>query len=273
MELNNSTMTNAMDTQTAGAAENVPAAETAGQDSGQNASVEAEQDGRISDNQDPQAEADGGARQEKPWHTDENAANAQRRREAQARQRERMFREMTDGINDPRTGQPFANEEAWRQWKQSAAIRARAQAAGVEPEKAQQIVEGMRDTLRETDPEYQRLRAEAEAARNERFARTFERDLAAIKKAYPDEKAKNVAELGPEFMAIMASGQVSAVAAYEAVRAQHNRMAPKPPSTGAIGGTAGRKDGYYTRDEVAAMSRQQVHEHFEDIQKSMRQWK
>lgn len=209
----------------------------------------------------------------KPWHTDENAMAAQRRRDAQARQRERMFREMTDGIVDPRTGRPFSTEADWQAWKQDMTIRAKAAEAGVEPEKAQQIVEGMRQTLLESDPEVTEMRRQLAEARQAQDAQTFERDLRAIKKAYPDEKAKNVAELGKEFLAIMASGQVDAVTAYEAVRAHQNRSAPKPPSTGAIGGTAGRKDGYYTRDEVAAMTPQQVHEKFDDIKKSMRLWK
>lgn len=221
-----------------------------------------------------------GQGREKPWHTAANALAAQRRREAQARQRERAFREVTEGINDPRTGQPFANEEAWRQWKRETAIRAKAMAAGVEPDQAVQMMGGLMDSLRETDPEYQRLREQAEASsqelaalRQEEYARVLDRDLRAIKRAYPDEKAKSVSELGEEFLHIMASGQVDAVSAYEAVRAHRSRMEPKPPSTGAIGGAASRKDGYYTKDEVAAMTPKQVHEHYDDIRKSMARWK
>ena len=40
------------------------------------------------------------------WKTQENAENAQRRRMAEAARQQRMFREMTAGLNDPETGKP-----------------------------------------------------------------------------------------------------------------------------------------------------------------------
>lgn len=210
----------------------------------------------------------------KPWKNEENAQAAQRRRQNEAAQRERLFREMTNGLNDPRTGQPFASEEDWRRWKQDMALRASAQKAGVEEKAARTLVEDMRQTLLKTDPEYQRMAAEAQAARSAMAQQAFADDLKAIKKAYPDEKAKSVIELGPEFMAMMATGRVSAVAAYEAVRAERNRTAPKPPSTGGIQGSGAKgKGGVYTREEVERMTPAQINEHLDDIRKSMSGWR
>lgn len=210
--------------------------------------------------------------QEQPWKTPENAMAAQRRREAEAARRERMFREVTDGMVDPRTNQPFANEQAWRDWKNEMAVKAAAQKAGIDTAAAQTVMDDLRENLRQTDPEYQRMARENEQAKAAMAQQTFEQDLRSIKKAYPDEKAKSVMELGPEFMAIMATGQVSAVTAYEAIRAQRARTAPKPVSTGAIGGGQKQPGGHYTREQVEAMSPKEVHDHYDDIRKSMKSW-
>lgn len=207
-----------------------------------------------------------------PWKTPENAMAAQRRREVEAARRERMFREVTDGMVDPRTNQPFANEQAWRDWKNEMAVKAAAQKAGIDTAAAQTVMDDLRENLRQTDPEYQRMARENEQAKAAMAQQTFEQDLRSIKKAYPDEKAKSVMDLGPEFMAMMATGQVSALAAYEAVRAQRARTAPKPVSTGAIGGGQKQPGGHYTKEQVAAMSPKEVHEHYDDIRKSMLSW-
>lgn len=220
-------------------------------------------DGQNAEMQQEQAET---------FKNDVNAQNAQRRREQEARSRERMFRKVTEGMVDPRTGQPFADEAAWNQWKQDASLAAQAKKAGVDTEQARQLLDGMRESLRETDPEYIRMREENENVRRQQAERTFAEDLLAIKKLYPDEKAANVAELGEQFMRIMASGQVDAVAAYEAVRAQARRNNPKPPSTGAIGGSRAGNGGTFTKEQAKAMSFEEADKHYEEIRKSMANW-
>lgn len=211
------------------------------------------------------------------WKNQQNAENAQRRREAEQRQRQRYFAEFAAGLTDPVTQKPFESEEAWSRWKQNAAIAAQAQKAGVEPEAAQRLVDSMRDTIRQTDPEFRRMVEETQAARRQQAEamqqRVFAQDLAAIRKIYPDEKAKSVTELGDEYMAMMATGQVDAVSAYEAVRAKRQRTAPKPPSTGKIRSGAAGQGAYYTREQVNAMSDEQIEEHFDDIRRSMAMWK
>lgn len=211
------------------------------------------------------------------WKNQQNAENAQRRREAEQRQRQRYFAEFAAGLTDPVTQKPFESEEAWSRWKQNAAIAAQAQKAGVEPEKARQLVDSMRDTIRQTDPEFRRMVQENQAVRRQQAEavqqQVFAQDLAAIRKMYPDEKAKSVTELGDEYMAMMATGQVDAVSAYEAVRAKRQRTAPKPPSTGKIRSGAAGQGAYYTREQVNAMSDEQIDEHFDDIRRSMAMWK
>lgn len=257
----------------------------AGQDSGH----ETEDTGRAEDggaDDGTQQETEGKEPQENPaeeypgrqnWKNQQNAENAQRRREAEQRQRQRYFAEFAAGLTDPVTQKPFESEEAWSRWKQNAAIAAQAQKAGVEPEAAQRLVDSMRDTIRQTDPEFRRMVEETQAARRQQAEamqqRVFAQDLAAIRKIYPDEKAKSVTELGDEYMAMMATGQVDAVSAYEAVRAKRQRTAPKPPSTGKIRSGAAGQGAYYTREQVNAMSDEQIEEHFDDIRRSMAMWK
>lgn len=229
------------------------------------------------DGQKPQGDHAGEHDGAQDWKTPQNAENAQRRRDAEQRQRQRYFAEFAAGLTDPVTQQPFANEEAWSRWKQNAAIAAQAQKAGVEPEAAQRLVDSMRDTIRQTDPEFRRMAQENQAVRRQQAEvmqqQIFAQDLAAIRKMYPDEKAKNVTELGDEFMAMMATGQVDAVSAYEAVRAKRQRTAPKPPSTGKIQAGAAGQGAYYTREQVEAMSDEQIERNFDDIRRSMATWR
>lgn len=227
--------------------------------------------------QEPQGDHAGEHDGAQDWKTPQNAENAQRRREAEQRQRQRYFAEFAAGLTDPETNQPFASEEAWGRWKQNAAIMAQAQKAGVEPETAQKLVDGVRDTIRQTDPEYRRMVQQAEEVRQQQARemqqQVFAQDMAAIRKMYPDEKAKSVTELGDEYMALMATGQVDAVTAYEAVRAKRNRTAPKPPSTGKIHSGAAKQGAFYTKEQVEAMTDRQIEENYEDIRRSMAQWK
>lgn len=206
------------------------------------------------------------------WKTQENAENAQRRRMAEAARQQRMFREMTAGLNDPETGKPFESIEAWQRFRQRTVLAAKAQEAGVEPAAAQKLMDGMRETIKETDPEYRQAMAQAEAARQQQYEAVFAQDLAAIKQLYPDEKAKDIRDLGDEFMAMMASGQVDAVSAYEAIRARKNRTSPKPPSTGGLGSDGGKKPAYFTKEQVDAMSDAEIDKNYDAIRKSMMRW-
>lgn len=245
------------------------------------AAAESGQTEPAADAADEVQQSDAPQTQPKPWKTPENAAAAQRRRDAEReRERQELFGQMVGGLTNPATGRPFESQAEWDGWKRQMAVRAQAQAAGVAPEKAQQLADGLRQTMLETSPEYQALKAKeatldaqlAELRRQQNEA-VFAADLRAIRKAYPDEKAKSIEELGEAFIAMMATGRVSALTAYEAVRGEKQRTAPKPPSTGDVGSQTGAKKGYYTREEVAAMSPEQVQQNLDIINKSMRTWK
>ncbi len=112
------------------------------------------------------------------------------------------------------------------------------------------------------------MRELAEYRRREQ-ERLLSDDLAAIRAAHPEESARSVAELGRQFLAICASG-VDPLCAYEAVQAHRQRTAP-PPSTGDFGGEAPPKE-FFTRDEVARMSRGEIHRNFDKIRRSMSHW-
>lgn len=93
----------------------------------------------------------------------------------------------------------------------------------------------IRKQLLESDPEIKVLKEKAEAFEQERIKTTFANDLSQIKKIYPNEKATDVTQLGEEFMALMSTGLVSPVSAYEAIKAQSKRKGTTP-SMGDIGG-------------------------------------
>ena len=79
---------------------------------------------------------------------------------------------------------------------------------------------------------------ELEGYRRRERERLFTDDLAQIRAAHPEESARSVSELGPQYLAICAA-VVDPLCAYEAVRSHRDRTAP-PPSTGAFGGNTRR---------------------------------
>lgn len=103
---------------------------------------------------------------------------------------------------------------------------------------------------------------------------TFERDLSAIKKAYPDLTAKSIEDLGDQFVQIMASSRLDPVTAYEVVRAQEerNKITP-PPEIGKVNQNSAANKEYYTPEEVKSMSQEEVHKNWEKIEKSRKKWK
>ena len=110
---------------------------------------------------------------------------------------------------------------------------------------------------------------ELEGYRQRERERLFTDDLAQIRAAHPEESARSVGELGPQYLAICAAG-VDPLCAYEAVRSHRDRTAP-PPSTGAFGGKPPARE-FFTRDEVAQMSRSEIHRNFDKIRRSMSHW-
>ena len=118
-------------------------------------------------------------------------------------------------------------------------------------------------------PAQEAVMRELEGYRRRERERLFTDDLAQIRAAHPEESARSVSELGPQYLAICAAG-VDPLCAYEAVRSHRDRTAP-PPSTGAFGGKPPARE-FFTRDEVAQMSRSEIHRNFDKIRRSMSHW-
>lgn len=103
--------------------------------------------------------------------------------------------------------------------------------------------------LMQSDPEYQSLKEKAEAYENMAFENVIKEDLAAIRKAFPEEKARTVDELGEQFIALRAQG-IDPVVAYAAINTAKQATAkPKPPEMGAVGQKPAEKE-FYTSEEI-----------------------
>ena len=85
----------------------------------------------------------------------------------------------------------------------------------MEPEAFKQLEAQLREQIKATDPEIRAQAEELQRHRQREAQEQFSNDLKAIRKAYPDEKAKSVDELGVEFLKLCASG-IKPLVAYEA---------------------------------------------------------
>lgn len=192
---------------------------------------------------------------------------------ADMRRREETFRQLMGDTINPETGKPFANSSEFMAWRKSQQIQQQAKQAGMTPEAFGAVREQMRQEILASDPQLQQERERLQRYEQQEAEQCFAKDLAAIKKAFPDERAKHISELGDEFMAMMASGKVSAVAAYRAIREQRQIDHPAPKSMGDVGGSGGTDKEFYTPDEVQRMSPAEVSKNFDKIRRSMASWK
>lgn len=214
----------------------------------------------------PEAEVTGEKEAEPAAQSREtNARFAEMRRRQEMEQE--LIHELVGDIPNPDTGKPFTSKSEFLGWKQKQAIAQQAQAANMDPDIYAQILEQAREQVKATDPDYiaaQQRIAELQQHENQI---TLDSDLKAIKKAFPDEKAKSVVELGTDFIRLCANG-VDPVVAYRAVREQKS---PAQPGMGDVKPTVKDK-GYFTRDEVAVMSQDEIKKHYETIKASMETW-
>lgn len=223
---------------------------------------------------------EGGQSQTEPTGEDGGQGGAEPRQEQpqvspeviQALQNQ-LFRQLVGNIPNPETGKPFENPAEFSAWRQKAETAQRARQAGMEPDQYQKIAEEAAQRIKQTDPEVLGMRAQLEQFQRRQMEETFSRDMAAIKAAYPDEQAKSVMDLGEDFMALMATGQLDAVGAYEAIRRKRNAGRKQPPSMGAVATGGSEPKTFYTRDEVARMTPAEVEKNLDAINKSMAKWK
>lgn len=101
-------------------------------------------------------------------------------------------------------------------------------------------------------------------------------DLAAVKAAHPEVAADSCRALGTRFFALMATGMLDPVTAYEAVLAYEKRRAgpQAPPAIGAVTGTGGQDKEFYTPEEVDRLSSRQLKDKktLDRIIRSMTRW-
>lgn len=144
-------------------------------------------------------------------------------------------------------------------------LAARAIAEGKDPELLALEMEAEQELLR--------LVSENEQLRQFQYQTQIENDLNAIRKAYPEVQVKSVDDLGPDFIAVMATGTVDAVTAYDIVQSRKQRESiTPPPEVGAVNTGDSAEKTFFTRDEVRGMSRDEVHKNYEKIRKSMMKW-
>ena len=156
-------------------------------------------------------------------------------------------------------------------------IRAAQQGIPYEEYQKQQEQENARlKAMMQSDPEFLAMKQKADLYEQEAFNRVFKDDLAAIKKAFPDVKAKSVEDLGDKFTALRANG-IDAVTAYAAIaKGEEATKKPVPPVMGAVNQTPAEKE-FYTSAEVDEIERNHPEmlddpKIFNRILKSMTKW-
>ena len=145
------------------------------------------------------------------------------------------------------------------------AIQARANATGVSPEveRARMQAEMERKT---TEAENVNLKNELQQIKIERM---MEQGLADIQQI--DANVKDLTDLGEDFPKYIAAG-LSSVDAYFAVKAKDAKTKVNPPKTiGSVNSTKAESD-YFTKEEVEAMSDEELEANFEAIERSLKKW-
>lgn len=96
--------------------------------------------------------------------------------------------------------------------------------------------------------------------------------LSELKILYPECTAESVDEFGLEFAKLLQNGISPALAYAAAKSVAEAGNKPLPPEIGAVNNTAAPDREYFTRDEVANMTKEEVHRNWKKIQKSRGKW-
>ncbi|MEA4831919.1 hypothetical protein SDC9_124400 [bioreactor metagenome] len=100
------------------------------------------------------------------------------------------------------------------------------------------------------------------------------KDLIAIKAAYPEVKAENINELGEDFVSMMAAGKnLDPVKVYGALKIMNEaNKKPVPKSTGDVRSSGTQEKDFFTREEVQKMTSSEVHKNYDKIIASQKKW-
>ena len=107
------------------------------------------------------------------------------------------------------------------------------------------------------------------------FAYRQYRDMEEIRAHDPTATARNIDELGPDYIRLRRAG-IGNLAAYEAVKhARESGRKSAPPDVGAVGRDTAQEKEYYSPEEVDSLSSRELDDPkiMERVMKSMTKWK
>ena len=139
------------------------------------------------------------------------------------------------------------------------------QAIGMEPE---ELLAAVQEELEseQLESEHKALKEEVERLRLEK---AMEADLLEVQKA--DPSVQNLADLGDAYFQCISAG-MSATEAYHASKYIAQKTTPTPPAEiGKLNESSVQKD-FYTKEEVEAMTAEEVEKNLPKIEQSMKKW-
>ena len=234
-------------------------------------------DGDAKDSEDPEAEGDKPA-EEKPKSKDANAENARRRREAErkaelekARQeaREAAIIETLGGKN------PYTNEEM----KDSADVREYLAMREIEKEGGDPLTDYAKHVKKKEKE------AEAAAKKQSEDAEWYKKDYEKFSEKYPDVKLDEL--IGDPLFQKYSDGRVgrmplselyegfceiTAGAEKRAENKAKQTLANKKARPGALSGANPNDSGFFTKEQVRAMSPEEIRKNYDKIRASMSKW-
>ena len=92
--------------------------------------------------------------------------------------------------------------------------------------------------------------------------------LSQIKEKFPECSAKSVDEFGDDFAKLVEQGISPAVAYAAYTGVQNAGKKPMPPEIGAVNSKRAPEKEYYTREEMAKMSKAQIHKNWAKVKRS-----
>lgn len=243
-------------------------------------------DGSSSESAEPEA-ADPKTVEEKPQTKEQNSENARRRREAERRAelekataaaRESAIIEALGGKN-PYTGEEMKDSADVREFLTMREI----EKSGGDPltDYSKHLKTKEKEAIKKAEADKQ---AEAESKEWYRSDREkFMSDHPDVKiqdlidnqdfRDYADGKVGIVplSKIYEGFIRISGKAKKDADAKAEAKAKQ--RLANQKASVGSVGSAKSNGDGYFTKEQVRAMSQEEVHENYDKIRASMKKWK
>ncbi len=178
------------------------------------------------------------------------------------------------------TQKPILSKADHEEYVRMLGIAEEAKQRGVSFEEQQEYVERLKSQIKQeiltSDPDLVRQQERLKQLEAEKQEATFKSDLEAIKKAYPDEKATSVFDLGEEFLTLMSTGCISALSAYEVLRKEKEKKVKVPVSTGDIKTTSTEEKDFYTPEEVDRLTAEDYDKDpklMERVRRSMLKWK